>query len=158
MHQQRRHRCRDKGGEQNVRRGGPEGERRARGERERTARQTGTWLWQERVRAEENQGRRSPRCAKHAGWGRFLATGEDWQNRVARGGGADPKRATKGRHATVCPELFGFWSGSDTRAWPVLRRAIAPQVESTGYTEHMLRPHAGPRADRLSGRPGLAWR
>src|SRR5262249_41334638 len=31
-------------------------------------------LWQERVRAEENQGERSPRCAEQAGWGRFLAT------------------------------------------------------------------------------------
>src|SRR5262245_23798008 len=75
MHQQRRHRCSDKGGEQNIRRGGPEEERTDRGERERTARQTGTWLWQERVRAEENQGRRSCRYAKHAGCGRFLATG-----------------------------------------------------------------------------------
>ena len=54
-----------------------------------------------------------------------------------------PQRATKERHVAVCPELFGFGPGIDTRAWPVLRRAIAPQVESTGHTEHMLRPHAG---------------
>src|SRR5262245_3002339 len=87
MPQQRRHRCRDKGGEQDTRRGGPEGERRDRGEREGTTRQTGTWLWQERVRAEENQGRRSPRCAKHAGWGRFLATGErNIASQIAFGG------------------------------------------------------------------------
>src|SRR5438105_2624398 len=44
----------------------------------------------------------------------------------------EPKRATKGRHVAVCQELFGFWPDSDTRAWPVLRRAIAPQVESRG--------------------------
>src|SRR5262249_37892814 len=77
MHQQRRHRGSDKVGEKNIRRGGQEEERTDRGERERTARQTGTWLWQERVRAEENQGRRSCRYAKHAGCGRFLATGEE---------------------------------------------------------------------------------
>src|SRR5262249_12956114 len=49
-------------------------EGRNRGGRGRTASQTGQWLWQERVRAEENQGERSPRCAEPAGWGRFLAT------------------------------------------------------------------------------------
>jgi hypothetical protein len=69
-----------------------------------------------------------------------------------------PKRATKGKHEAVCQEVFGFWPGSDTRAWPALRRAIAPQVESTGYTEHMPRPHASRRADRLPGRRGLAGR
>src|SRR5262245_10793438 len=31
-------------------------------------------------------------------------------------------------------------------------------VESTGYTEHMLRPQAGRRADPWPGRRGLAWR
>jgi len=53
---------------------GQRAEGRNRGGRERTASQTGQWLWQERVRAEENQGERSPRCAEQAGWGRFLAT------------------------------------------------------------------------------------
>src|SRR5215471_12889620 len=47
---------------------------RNRGERRRTARQTGPWPWQDSVRAEENCGGRSPRCAGYAIAGRFLAT------------------------------------------------------------------------------------
>src|SRR5262249_44137028 len=45
---------------------------------------------------------------------------------VRRWGG--PERSTEGGHVAVCQELFGFWPGSDTRACPVLRRAIARQV------------------------------
>src|SRR5262249_42723303 len=47
---------------------------RNRGKRGRTARQTGSWLWQDSVRAEENCGGQSPRCAGYAIAGRFLAT------------------------------------------------------------------------------------
>src|SRR5262249_59051746 len=84
-------------------------------------------------------------------------TGEDWQNCVARGGGVDRSALQKG----------GMWGSARNhsasglvliRAWPALRRVIAPQAESTGYTENMLRPHAGQRAYRLPGRRGLACR
>jgi hypothetical protein len=42
--------------------------------RGRRASQTGQRLWQESLRAEENEGARSPRCAEQAGQRRFLAT------------------------------------------------------------------------------------
>ena len=63
MQRQRQHRRRDKVGRQ---RNG-----RVRGRR---ASQTGQRLWQESLRAEENQGARSPRCAEQSGQRRFLAT------------------------------------------------------------------------------------
>ena len=53
---------------------GGRAEGRHREERGKTASPRGQWPWQERVRAEENQGQRSPRCAGQAVGGRFLAT------------------------------------------------------------------------------------
>jgi hypothetical protein len=68
---------------------GRRAERRNRGERGRTASPPGQWLWQGRVRAEENQRLRSPRCAEQAGGGRFLATEErNTASRIAFGGAA----------------------------------------------------------------------
>ena len=65
---------------------GRRAEGRNRGERGRTASQTGQWLWQERVRAEKNQGERAPRCAEQAGWRRFLATeARNAKSRIAFG-------------------------------------------------------------------------
>src|SRR4051812_29341757 len=86
-------------------------------------------------------------------FGRCVLRAERLDANSLRWGG--PKRATQGRSVAVCQEPFGFWPGSDTRAWPALGRAIAPQAESTGYAGHMSRP-ACCRADR-SVAPSRRW-
>src|SRR5262249_20100637 len=69
-----------------------------------------------------------------------------------------PKRATKGGMCRLAPSYSVSGLGSGTRAWPApLRRAIAPQVESTGHTEHVLRPARGRNVDPVPGRWGLDW-
>src|SRR5262245_11474528 len=60
-------------------------------------------------------------------------------------------------HLTVCPELFNFWSGSGTRLACPIEACDRSQVESTGCTEHMLRPAWGRNVDPVPGRWWLAW-
>src|ERR1700722_12465469 len=74
MRRQPQCRWRDKGGEEGIRSGGPTGGGNERGNVRENSPSDRAWLWRERVRAEENQRDRSPRCAGQAIWGRFLAT------------------------------------------------------------------------------------
>ena len=120
---------------------GRRAEGRNRGERGGTTSQTGQWLWQERVRAEENQRLRSPRRAEQADGGRSLATGADWRNCDACGGVSDrsSQRFCSAAHRKVTTGLprDGRFNGSmilgkmRTRAVPavpVLMTALQDQV------------------------------
>ena len=74
MRRQPRRRCRAKGARRASAVAGQGAEGSNRQGRERTASRTDPRLWQQRVRARQSQGERSPRCADRAGGGRFLAT------------------------------------------------------------------------------------
>jgi hypothetical protein len=74
VQRQPQRRRRGNNGKEEISRGGPEGEGRTRERRGLTDSEPGQWAWQGTVRAEDNQGERSPRCAGQAIGERFLAT------------------------------------------------------------------------------------
>src|SRR5438876_11851491 len=111
-----RHRCRGKGGQEGISGRGPDGGVSNRQRRGRTARRTDPWLWQERVRAEENRGERSPRRAGQAIWGVVPCN----------------RRAQRSLAAVAEPEA---WAGAGT-AGPVARvREFAPAKRQAAAAE-----------------------